>query len=144
MLKVTEHCLSQGKLPLPQGTAPPKTCSAESMDPGLGQSASSFPCLASVGTCVCPCHAQQREARGRGEGQAGPGYWARGTLPPLQSRQAAVSPLPVSSLPNTGSANFSGEKGLGPFLSWKQQGLFQLERDQLAQVTCVHIIMDNM
>ena len=47
--------------------------------------------------------------------------------------------LAVSLLPDTRRCNFSGEKGLGLFLSWEQEGLFLLERVQLVQVTCTHI-----
>lgn len=88
------------------------------------------------------CTAQQRGARDRVEGQARLWDWAWGRLPTLQSKQAAIPALPVSSLLDIGSSNFSGEKGLWLFLSW--EGLFQLERDQSAQVTCANIILHNM
>lgn len=38
MLKITGRHLSQGKLPLLQGSQLPDSCSAESLDPGAGQS----------------------------------------------------------------------------------------------------------
>lgn len=84
----------------------------------------------------------QREGSqaGGGGGQAGLGDWALGTLPTLQSGQAATLALSVSWLPDTGSSNFSGEKGLRLFLSREQEELFRLERNQLAQVTCTHTI----
>lgn len=91
---------------------------------------------------VCP--AQQRRARDRVEGQAGLWAWAWGRLPTLQSKQAAIPALPVSSLSDIGSSNFSGEKGLWLFLSWEREGLFQLEKAQSAQVTCANIILYNM
>ena len=58
-----------------------------------------------------------REREAGSGGQAGLGDWASGTPPTLQSGQATTLALAVALLPDTASSNFSGEKGLGLFLS---------------------------
>lgn len=89
---------------------------------------SSFHHLASVGACLSLACAAERGEPGPvgagGCGQAGLGDWALGTPPTLQSGQAATLAPSVSWLPDTGSSNFSGEKGLRLFLSWEQEELF--------------------
>lgn len=93
--------------------------------------------------CPCPAHQQEQGSRKRaGSGVKGTGRaWGPGpgiAHPAEQAGRHAFSGCEPRYRHRRTLAFQGKERPRNLFLSWEQERLFQLERDQLVQVTCTH------